>query len=150
MKALKSLAAIAGVAALAISLTACNAVQNIAERQIEKAIEEQASGSDVRLDVTGDGVDVPADFPADIPLPSAKPNLVTDQSGGYLLVWAEGSKQDFDAQVAAMEAAGFTAEDLGQPTEGLSNVAFQNNSWTVTLTLAGQKGLSMLVVPIGG
>ena len=138
-------ALVALVIAMTGSLAACgnpikdavdNAVGNVVENGVEKVVENAAGeGSDIDLDLNGDGANLPDSFPDDIPRPDGKLTAAVSVGGGWQLAYAPADASDVEALVAEYES-GWTLKSETDYGES-KTWSFQNDDYLVIFSAIG-------------
>ncbi len=151
-------ALVALVIAMTGSLAACgnpikdavdDAVGNAVENGVEKVVENAGGdGSDIDLDLNGDGANLPDGFPGDIPRPDAKLTAAVTQEDGWFLAFAPVDFSEVEALVAEYGSGWETQSetDYGEwKTWAFTNDAYfasvsaidDGEGWAISLTAVG-------------
>ncbi len=126
------LAAIAVFAATALTGCFGNPVENLVNQGIEGAVEE-ATGGDVEI-----GGELPADFPAEVPILEGDIVFAAGSMGdGWLVTITPKSDDPVAEAVAALEAAGFTADTTLSGSDASASV-YTNANYLVLVAGDGE------------
>ncbi len=153
MKSRKLVTVGAIVLSFGLLLGGCGkAAEKVVENQTGTQIEDDGDGNitvkskDGKTQV-GVGAEMPEDFPSDLPVPKGK--LLASQSAdtGWGLQFNEVTAASFEAFVSELEAK-FGKETFQSSVEGSKQVAFENDSYVVSVLWASTSGEETLVYSV--
>ena len=158
-------------AASAVALTGCgNAVDDLAEGAVEKALENEIGPSaEVQIDgdsftvdteegsITAGAGSVPEDFPSDVPLPDGEVSFAQRLDSGEGLGWSVVITTGGDPATVAeqvsndLESAGFSVENASQfgGTDGAGGtVLAEKDDLSVLVLVAGEGGETVVTYTV--